>query len=329
MKLHEILEGLKNQSKRVLSKTITLCESTRDEDQELILKILEKLRSEKFFLDRSKQSKVLAFSGTPGVGKSSFLEYFGLTLLKKNPKNQIGMLLIDPASVLNKGAVLGDKTRMVRLAREENVFLRPSSTLGELGGVSVSTWLSLMMMMAFGQDYIIIETVGVGQSEVLASEMCDFFILLMQPGSGDDLQALKRGTLEVADLICLTKADGELKNLAKEASHHLSYHLPINEKLNKRAEVLLTSSKNQQGAQEVLAQVNDFFLKDFQDILKRRSDQAKHMMMHYYLRRIEKRMRELMQVENENKITATNQDSDGLLGAGLDYLKKCQDKLGQ
>ncbi len=161
------------------------------------------------------QSFRLGVSGTPGVGKSTFLEAFGLLLLERG--HRVGVLAIDPSSAAHGGSILGDKTRMERLANHPSAFIRPSPTEGTLGGVARATRQSRLLLEAAGYDWIAIETVGVGQSETLVRSMVDGFLLLLQPGGGDDLQGIKRGIVEVADVLVVTKNDGALQATAQHA----------------------------------------------------------------------------------------------------------------
>ena len=214
--LKEYIKGFKDQNIMVLSKAISLVESSRVEDRELASELLEKLKPEKF-------AKVIGVSGTPGVGKSSFIETFGNILVDKGQK--LAVLAIDPSSVRTGGSILGDKTRMETLATR--AFIRPSASGTTLGGVAAKTKESIMLCEAFGFDVILIETVGVGQSEVTVSQMVDFFLLLMQPGSGDNLQGIKRGILEVCHMVAVNKADGDLINEANIAKSEYEMALRI------------------------------------------------------------------------------------------------------
>lgn len=202
------IEKLKAGDLRTLAKAITLIESTRSEDQQKAQELLHAL------LPFTGKSFRLGITGTPGVGKSTFIENFGLYLIQKGHK--VAILAIDPSSPTNGGSILGDKTRMELLAQEKNAFIRPSPSSGTLGGVAQKTRESILLCEAAGYDYIIVETVGVGQSEVEVSKMVDFFMLMILPSGGDELQGIKKGILELADLIVVNKADGDAINLAKQ-----------------------------------------------------------------------------------------------------------------
>lgn len=202
------IEKLKAGDLRTLAKAITLVESTRPEDQQKAQELLHTL------LPFTGKSFRLGITGTPGVGKSTFIENFGLYLIQKGHK--VAILAIDPSSPTNGGSILGDKTRMELLAQEKNAFIRPSPSSGTLGGVAQKTRESILLCEAAGYDYILVETVGVGQSEVEVSKMVDFFMLMILPSGGDELQGIKKGILELADLIVVNKADGDGINLAKQ-----------------------------------------------------------------------------------------------------------------
>lgn len=202
------IEKLKAGDLRTLAKAITLIESTKSEDQQKAQELLHTL------LPFTGKSFRLGITGTPGVGKSTFIENFGLYLIQKGHK--VAILAIDPSSPTNGGSILGDKTRMELLAQEKNAFIRPSPSSGTLGGVAQKTRESILLCEAAGYDYILVETVGVGQSEVEVSKMVDFFMLMILPSGGDELQGIKKGILELADLIVVNKADGDGVNLAKQ-----------------------------------------------------------------------------------------------------------------
>jgi len=157
----------------------------------------------------------VGITGVPGVGKSSFIEKFGLYAIEKG--HRVAVLAIDPTSALSKGSILGDKTRMSELSQHPNAYIRPTATGGSLGGVARATRESMLLLEAAGFDFILVETVGVGQSEITVAQMVDFFLLLMLPGAGDDLQGIKRGIMEMADLLVVNKADGDRISMARKA----------------------------------------------------------------------------------------------------------------
>ncbi|MBK9284405.1 MAG: methylmalonyl Co-A mutase-associated GTPase MeaB [Sphingobacteriaceae bacterium] len=203
------IKGILNGEIDVLSKAITVIESANPAHRKLAANILKGLNNIKT------NSFRLGITGVPGVGKSTFIESFGKKLIEKNHK--LAVLAIDPSSTKSKGSILGDKTRMEELSKSKNVFIRPSPNGKSLGGVARSTYETILLCEAAGFDFIIIETVGVGQSEIAVSRMTDFFLLLMLAGAGDELQGIKRGIMEMADSLVITKADGNNKEKAKIA----------------------------------------------------------------------------------------------------------------
>lgn len=192
-----------------LSKCITLVESSNKQNKKKAQDIIESC------LPHAGKSVRLGITGVPGVGKSTFIESFGSYLTQKGHK--VAVLAVDPSSTLSKGSILGDKTRMNKLSVDNRAFIRPSPSSGALGGVTNATQESILLCEAAGYDVIIIETVGVGQSETEVYNMVDFFILLMLAGAGDELQGIKRGIMEMADLVIINKADGENLKTAKYA----------------------------------------------------------------------------------------------------------------
>ncbi len=218
-----------------LSRAITLVESTNPRHQEKASKILESC------LPHANNSIRIGITGVPGVGKSTFIEALGKHLTAQGKK--VAVLAVDPSSSVNKGSILGDKTRMEQLVTDKNAFIRPSPSGNSLGGVAQKTRESIILCEAAGFDTIIIETVGVGQSETVVHTMVDFFLLLKLAGAGDELQGIKRGIIEMADAIVINKADGENEKNAKIAKieFNRALHLyPIKE--SKWHPKVLTSS---------------------------------------------------------------------------------------
>ena len=206
MDIADLCAGVGAGDRRALARAITLVESTRSDHRAQALVLLEALGK------TGRQALRIGLSGTPGVGKSTFLESFGLMLTGQGLR--VAVLAVDPSSVLSGGSILGDKTRMERLSRDPNAFIRPSPSQTHLGGVARRTREAVALCEAAGFDVVMIETVGVGQSETMVAELCDIFVLLMAPAGGDELQGVKRGIMEMADLILVNKADGDLKPAA-------------------------------------------------------------------------------------------------------------------
>ncbi len=213
-----LVAGIRNGERRALAKAITLIESTRRDHQPRGQAILEAL------LPDAGRSIRLGISGAPGVGKSTFIEALGLHLIKEG--HRVAVLAVDPSSTVTGGSILADKTRMEELSRAPQAFIRPSPTGGSLGGVAARTRETLLVCEAAGFDVIVVETVGVGQSETAVARMTDMMVLLQLPNAGDDLQAIKKGIVELADLIVINKADLD-PQLARQAQHTIRSALSI------------------------------------------------------------------------------------------------------
>lgn len=200
------LQPLLDGNRRALAKAITLIESQLPAHREKAQDVLEQI------LPYTGNSLRIGITGVPGVGKSTFIEAFGLHLLSRGKR--VAVLAVDPSSPIAGGSILGDKTRMEELSRRDDAFIRPSPTVGALGGVAQKTRETMLLCEAAGYDIVLVETVGVGQSEYQVAGMVDFFMLLMLPGGGDELQGIKKGILELADAVVVNKADGESENQA-------------------------------------------------------------------------------------------------------------------
>lgn len=205
----DYVEGIREADRVILSQAITLLESSRADHQEKARTIVERC------LPHTGNSIRVAITGVPGVGKSTFIETLGQHLVAEG--RRIAVLTIDPTSERSKGSILGDKTRMGALASHDDVYIRPSPTAGSLGGVARKTRETIFLCEAAGFDTVLVETVGVGQSEVKVHSMVDFFLLLALAGAGDELQGIKRGIVEMADAIAINKADGENRTAAEQA----------------------------------------------------------------------------------------------------------------
>jgi LAO/AO transport system kinase len=205
-----LLEALRRGDRRALARAITLVESSRLDDREKAEAVIETL------LPETGRAARIGISGPPGAGKSTFIERFGLEGIVLG--RRVAVLAVDPASKRGGGAILGDKTRMAELARAPAAFIRPSSAGGSRGGVSRRTRETILLCEAAGFDAVLVETVGVGQAETAVAEIVDMFILILPPAGGDELQGIKRGVVELADLVLVNKADGELTSMARRTA---------------------------------------------------------------------------------------------------------------
>ena len=243
---------IKNGNRLALSRAITLAESTKLEHLEIAQEIINQFES-------NQQSKRIAITGIPGVGKSTFIEALGLFLTQLG--NKVAILAIDPSSNLSKGSILGDKTRMEELAKNENAYIRPSATNGNLGGITSRTYEAILLCEAAGYNHILIETVGVGQSETLVNQISDLFIFLQLPGSGDDLQGIKRGIMEMADIIFVNKVDSFQEKLVKDAKTDLARSLQFlpTKKSQWKRKTILGSGLKEKGINELWTEVDHYF----------------------------------------------------------------------
>lgn len=205
----ELFQGVREGDRIALARAITIVESTRPEDREVGARLIEAC------LPHSGKGSRIGVTGAPGAGKSTFIEAWGRMLTGRGHK--VAVLAIDPSSGVHRGSILGDKTRMEELSRDPSAFIRPSPSGATLGGVARKTRETILICEAAGYDHILIETVGVGQSETAVHAMTDLFLLLLLPGAGDALQGIKRGIVEMADMVVINKADGERIALAEEA----------------------------------------------------------------------------------------------------------------
>lgn len=260
--------------RRALAKAITLVESTRPDHAEQAAALLEEL------MPNTGQSIRLGISGAPGVGKSTFIESLGNYLTEQG--HQVAVLAVDPTSAVTGGSILGDKTRMESLSVNPRAFVRPSPAGKTLGGVTRRTRESLLLCEAAGYDVIIIETVGVGQSETAVSDMTDMFLLLLSPGGGDDLQGIKRGIMELADLVLVNKADGDQASLANQtvSDYRAALQFMQSRTPNWTTQVEICSALNNQGIDKAWATVQAFCseLTDSGELTSLRAQQARAWM---------------------------------------------------
>ena len=248
--MKELKDRIVAGERAAIAKAITLVESSRDEDIQQSHELISQLIKSPGHAIR------VGFSGSPGVGKSTFIESFGTFLVNKNFK--LGVLAIDPSSNFTGGSILGDKTRMSEISKNDNTFIRSTPSRGSLGGIAVGTREAAIILDAAGYDYIFIETVGVGQSEITAANLVDIFTLIVGPGSGDELQGIKKGITEYADLFIVNKNDGDLAAQAsKTASDYKSALSFYNKESNTLdTQVVLVSSVENKGMDLVLDAYN-------------------------------------------------------------------------
>lgn len=248
----DYLSGILSGNITILSQAITLVESSLAEDYESAQAIISRC------LPFSGKSVRIGISGVPGVGKSSFIESFGLHLLTE--KRRVAVLAVDPSSDQTKGSILGDKTRMEKLSVHPDAFIRPSPSAGSLGGVARKTREVIILCEAAGYDTILVETVGVGQSETAVHSMVDFFLLLMLAGAGDEIQGIKRGIMEMADAIAITKADGSNRLAAEGAKvlYQNALHLFPPQPSGWKPEVLTCSAFENEGMRQLWEKICDY-----------------------------------------------------------------------
>lgn len=245
----EWIEGVLSGNRTILARTITLIESKKREHRELSQEVLAGL------LPHTGNAHRIGITGVPGVGKSTFIDQFGINLTSEGLS--VAVLAVDPTSSRTGGSILGDKTRMARLAVDDQAFIRPSPAGETLGGVTRATRETMLVCEAAGFDVILVETVGVGQSETVVADMVDFFLVLMLAGAGDDLQGIKKGILELADLIAINKAEGDNFDRAKRAAadYKAALHLMAPSSPTWSTPVMLCSGLHNEGLVELWEQI--------------------------------------------------------------------------
>jgi LAO/AO transport system kinase len=273
--VHEFVSKIREGNITFLSKAITLVESTNSKHQKKANEILERC------LPHANNSVRIGITGVPGVGKSTFIEVFGKHLTNQNKK--VAVLAVDPSSSVNRGSILGDKTRMEELVTDKNAFIRPSPSGTSLGGVAQKTRESIILCEAAGFDTIIIETVGVGQSETVVHSMVDFFLLLKLAGAGDELQGIKRGIIEMSDAIVINKADGGNEKNAKIAKveFNRALHLYPLKESKWQPKVLTASALQNIGIQKIETMIAAYIslTKENSYFDKKRNEQNKYWLL--------------------------------------------------
>lgn len=250
---HHLIQGVLAGNRRDLARTITLFESRNPDHQDVAAEVMRGISP------RTGGALRLGITGVPGAGKSTFIESFGLHLLDRGYR--VAVLAVDPSSRLSRGSIMGDKTRMEGLSRRDEAFIRPSPSGGTLGGVAARTREAMVACEAAGFDVILVETVGVGQSETTVKGMVDVFLLLMLAGAGDELQGIKRGIMELADVVAITKADGENRQAAERA--RISYENALSLFSRERTvPVVTTSALEGEGLTTLETILFDFYASD-------------------------------------------------------------------
>lgn len=265
-----IIDGISDGNRRALGRLITLIESTRPDHRENALGVINQLPKPPHPTIR------IGISGVPGVGKSSFIEAFGLHVIEQG--HRVAVLAVDPSSPKTGGSILGDKTRMEQLARNNDAFIRPTPSAGSLGGVARRTRETILAVEAANFDVVLVETVGVGQSEYAVADLVDIFVLLVAPGGGDDLQGIKKGIVEMADLIVVTKCDGDLAPAANRAfqDYRSALHMLNPGSSGWTPKVLRTSAHSAEGLDDVWGAIKDFqsIMNESGALQAKRADQA-------------------------------------------------------
>lgn len=286
------IQKLKSGNIRALSKFITLIESKKAEHQKDAQALLNEI------LPLTGKSIRIGISGTPGVGKSTFIEALGLHLINKGLK--VAVLAIDPSSPLSGGSLLGDKTRMEKLAQEKNAFIRPTPSSGNLGGVALKTREVMLACEAAGFDVVLIETVGVGQSEYDVANIVDLFTVLLLPGGGDELQGIKKGIIELCDNIVINKADGDNKSKAHDTMVQYKSALGVIKTDRKiGAEVLMASALNNVGVKEYWTKIEETYQKNKTKITQKRKRQNQDWLKKLFHELLENKIKQNPKLQNQ------------------------------
>ena len=251
MTAHELVDGVLSGDRAAVGRAVTLVESTKPDHRADARRLLDALAPHAGGAQR------VGVTGVPGVGKSTFIEALGSMLTAVG--HRVAVLAVDPTSTVTGGSILGDKTRMPRLSNDPSAFVRPSPSAGTLGGVTRSTRETMMVLEAAGHDVVLVETVGIGQSETVVAAMVDFFLVLMLPGAGDELQGIKKGVLEMADLIAVNKADGDNVPAARTAVRDYSSALRLTHPTSPtwNPPVMTCSGQNGDGLEDLWGRIAD------------------------------------------------------------------------
>lgn len=253
--IQELASGIAEGDMKALSMAITLVESTVADDVAKGQELISRVRKEGATAQR------IGVTGVPGVGKSTFLENFGMYVLESDPEARIAVLAIDPSSTKTGGSILGDKTRMISLSSHERAFIRPSASGGSLGGVARATKEALYLCECAGFTHVFVETVGVGQSETTVAQLVDAFLFLAMPGTGDELQGIKKGIMEMADIIAINKSEGENAPAAKRTKQDLSRALQLvgDHDFDWTPPITMISALAQEGFEELALSLDQYF----------------------------------------------------------------------
>lgn len=315
--VEEYLNGLRRGDKAILSRAITLIESTRADHQALAQEVMEKSRADRI------DSIRIGITGPPGVGKSTFINAFGQYLLDQDRRTAI--LAVDPSSELSRGSILGDKTRMGPLAADERAFIRPSPAGTTTGGIAAGTRDTIALCEAAGYDTIIVETLGVGQSEMAVHALVDCFMLLLQPGAGDELQGIKRGIVEMADMLVINKNDGAQQELARRTrlAYRNALHLLAPKASGWSVPVLSCSALEGKGLDQVWQLILDFrtFMRDKGYWEDRRQKQASYWLYRYITGELQRKF------EQHPKVAGSLPEIEAAVQAGTLSYRKAADEL--
>jgi LAO/AO transport system kinase len=306
--IQQYVEGIKSGDRMTLAKAITLIESNHPDHFQAGQQLLKEI------LPLTGKSMRIGITGVPGAGKSTFIERFGTDLCQMGKK--VAVLAIDPSSTISQGSILGDKTRMAQLSREENAFIRPSPSGGTLGGVHRKTRETILLCEAAGYDMILVETVGVGQSEVVVRTMVDMFLMLTITGAGDDLQGMKKGMMELVDAIIVTKADGDNKEKAIKTRNEYNQILRLLKAATEgwQTKAVACSSITGEGISDVWELILDFFnsTKKSGVFYARRKKQTTDWMLTSIRERLEQTFFQNEQIKNRLPVVQRNVETGRL-----------------